>query len=616
MAKRQIRDYVFKPGIAGVGTIKVLDKVDSDQILLITNTSKNIILYNFSDPNLPISVQFDATEDGSDEDFPFANTLSNGVTIITFLYDTSSHDNSDKIQIFVEAEEQKVRPYDFGTDAIERMRMAAPQSMLDADFEYGIQPTKWQSLDLIRGYPSIYEVPGSDIGVSAITTDASQGSGGIGPSRITIDTQLDHGLSVGDPISIKGLSDSVTGFAKAEGSFIVDSAPSSAQFTYYAKAKVGVSPATSLLSTFTILKEAGFYTGAEIGNNPSLTVQTQGASGSFITRGSTLLGSDKIGITTASTLPPIGAPLNAVGIAAGTQVTGVIDTNATLNITNSFTAPISTITFNDTSEIEIGSALDNGSGTSIFVTNIEGNIVTLSAPYTVSKIGNSFVSEPTVASPVNFGAGSGASFDITRTNGDYSSVVINPQSFYNNVTGAYAGVGFNATFNVERIGGGSPSYANVFVGSAGSDYSPTEVITISGSSLGGANGTNDLTITIDSVSATGQILTFTAVGTAAAILDKAGIGYNVGETLVVYGNSLGGTSPLNDLNIHITTVGPEGEIQNFDTTGVGVPSSQSYTSVTPTSTSGTGINSSFVVERIGSGQSTAQVDEIVIGGVI
>jgi hypothetical protein len=616
MAKRQIRDYVFKPGIAGVGTLKVLDKVDSDQILLITNTSKNIILYNFSDENLPVSVQFSPTQEGSDPDFPFASTISNGVTVITFLYDTSSHAPTDKIQIFVEAEEQKIRPYDFGTDAIERMRMAAPQSMLDADFEYGIQPTKWQSLDLIRGYPSIYEVPGSDIGISTVTTDASQGSGGIGPSKITVDTQLDHGLSVGDPISIKGLDDSVLGFAKAEGSFIVDTVPSSAQFTYYAKAKVGTSPATPLISTFTILKEAGFYTGAEIGNNPALTVQSQGASGSFVTRGSTPSGSDKIGISTSSTLPPIGAPLNAVGIASGTQVTGAINTNATLNITNSFTAPISTITFNDTSEIEIGSALDNGSGTSIFVTNIEGNIVTLSAPYTVSKIGNSFVSEPTVASPVNFGIGSGASFDITRTNGDYSSVVINPQSFYNNVTGTYAGLGFNATFNVERIGGGSPSYANVFLGNAGSNYSPTEIIVIPGTSLGGANGTNDLTITIDSVSPTGQILTFTAVGTAAAKLDKAGIGYNVGETLVVYGNALGGTSPLNDLNIHITAVGVNGEIQTFDTTGVGVPSSQTYSSVEPFSTSGTGINASFTVERIGSGQNTAQVDEISIGGVI
>lgn len=616
MAKRQIRDYVFKPGIAGIGTIKILDKVDSDQILLITNTTKNIIVYNFSDSNLPISVGFTATEDGSDPDFPFANTLSNGVTTITFLYDTSSHDDTDKIQIFVEAEEQKVRPYDFGTDAIERMRMAAPQSMIDADFEYGIQPTKWQSLDLIRGYPSIYEIPGSDISLSAVTTDASQGSGGIGPSKITVDTQLDHGLSVGDPISIKGLNDSVIGFAKAEGSFIVDTVPSTSQFTYYAKAKVGTSPATSILSTFTVLKEAGFYTGAEIGNNPSITVQSQGASGSFITRGSTPSGSDRLGVSTTSTLPPIGAPLNAVGIAAGTQVTGAIETNATLNITNSFTAPVSTITFNDTSEIEIGSALDNGAGTSIFVTNIEGTVVTLSSPYTVSKTGNSFVSEPTTASPVNFGLGSGASFNITRTNGSYSDVEINPDHFYNNVSGTYSGLGNNATFNVKRVGGASPSYTEVFTSSTGFDYSPSETITIPGSSLGGSNGTNDLTITIDTVSATGQILTFTAVGTASAALSNAGIGYNAGETLVVYGNSLGGTSPLNDLNIYITQVGVNGQIELFSVTGNGVPSSQIYSSVEPSSTSGTGINSSFNVERIGSGQSTAQVDEITIGGVI
>jgi hypothetical protein len=215
MAKRQIRDYVFSPGIAGAGTLKILDKVDVDQILIISNATKNIFLYNFSDPSLPVSVDFTSTTDGSDPDFPYSNTLSNGVTTITFLYDTSSHFASDKILIFVEAEEQRTRPYDFGTDAIERMRMATPQSMLDADFEYGIQPTKWQSLDLLRGYPSIYEVPGSDIGLIAVTTDASSGSGAIGPSKITIDTVLDHGLDVGDPISIKGLDDAVSGFAKA-----------------------------------------------------------------------------------------------------------------------------------------------------------------------------------------------------------------------------------------------------------------------------------------------------------------------------------------------------------------------------------------------------------------
>ena len=442
MAKRQIRDYVFSPGIAGVGTLKILDKVDVDQILLITNATKNVFLYNFSDPSLPISVDFTSTTDGSDPDFPYSNTLSNGVTTITFLYDTSSHFPSDKILIFVETEEQKTRPYDFGTDAIERMRFAEPQSMLDADFEYGIQPTKWQSLDLLRGYPSIYEVPGSDIALVAVTTDASLGSGAIGPSKITVDTVLDHGLVVGDPVSIKGLDDSVIGFAKAEGSFIIDSVPSTTQFTYYAKAKVGVTPATPLLSSFTVLKQAGFYTGAAIGTSPTFTVVTQGASGNFATRGSAASGATRLGVSGASTLPPIGAPLGGTGIATGTQVTAVVDTDTTLNITDSFTAPVSEITFNDTADIEIGSGLDNGNGETIFVTNIQGNVVTLSSPYQQNKTGNSFVSQAIAAAGSNFGNGNSASFDITRANGAYTNVVVNPQNFYNNVnTGAYTGLG-------------------------------------------------------------------------------------------------------------------------------------------------------------------------------
>ena len=617
MAKRQIRDYVFSPGIAGVGTLKVLDKVDVDQILLITNATKNIFLYNFSDPNLPISTEFTSTTDGSDPDFPYSNTLSNGVTTITFLYDTSSHASTDKIQIFVEAEEQKVRPYDFGTDAIERMRFAEPQSMIDADFEYGIQPTKWQSLDLLRGYPSIYEVPGSDIAVLNIVTDASQSSGGIGPSLITVDTVLDHNLNVGDPVSVKGLDDSVIGFSKAEGSFIIDAVPSGTQFRYYAKAKVGTSPATQLRSTFTVVKEAGFYTGAEIGNSPTITVDSQGASGNFLTRGSTPSGSTRLGVATTSTLPPIGAPLSGIGIESGTQVTAVIDVDSTLNITSSFTAPVSEIVFNDTSTIEVGAALDNGAGTTIYVTNIEGNTVTLSSPYTVSKTGNSFVSQPTSGSALNFGLGSGASFDISRTNGSYSSVIINTQNFYNNITNyTYTGLGINATFNVERNGGASANYTNVFLGSAGSGYSATETIVILGSELGGVDGVNDLTITISTVGANGDIASFTVSGTASSNLSRAGIGYSAGEDLVVYGNALGGTSPINDLTIHIDTVGASGEILTFTATGVAIPSSEIYNGVEGSSTSGTGINSSFQVERIGAGENTAQVDEVEVGGSV
>lgn len=235
MAKRQVRDYVFLPGVSGLGKLKVLDKISQDQFLLITNTTNNEILYSFSDGSKQISVSFVETTDGSDLDFPYANTLSNGVTTVTFLYDTTQYSSTDKIQIFIEGEEIKTRPYDFGTDAIERQRFSAAQSMIDADFEYGIQPTKWQSIDLMRGYPATYEQPGSDINVSSISTDASNATASIGPSLISVTTENDHGFSVGDPITIKGLNDAVTGFAKAEGSFVITTVPDSKQFTYYSK---------------------------------------------------------------------------------------------------------------------------------------------------------------------------------------------------------------------------------------------------------------------------------------------------------------------------------------------------------------------------------------------
>ena len=623
MAKKQIRDYVFSPGVAGAGTLKVLGKVELDQILLITNTTANQFLYNFSDSALPISVQFTETTDGSDPDFPYANTLSNGVTTVTFQYDTTAYTSTDGIQFFIEVDEQTIRPYAFGTDAIERMRFAHPQSMLDADFEYGIQPTKWQSIDLLRNYPSIYEIPGSDIAVSTITTDASQGSGGLGPSLITVDTELDHQMAVGDPISLKGLSDSVIGFSSAEGSFIIDSVPSPTQFKYYSKAKVGTSPATSIKSSFTILKEAGFYTGAEIGTSPTFTVQTQGATGNFSTEGSTPPGAVTLGVTTNSTLPPLGAPLGGVNIASGTQVTGVVDTNAILAITNSFTAPSSTITFNDTNTIEIGSALNNGSGDTIFVTNIEGNVVTLSSPYTVSKTGNSFVSSQLPGSPQNFGLGTTTGFDFIRSKGSYTNVAINTIHNYNSLSQESTEVSYNpatgvlgtgAMWNVERDSSGS-GYT-VSIAAAGDGYSIGDQFTISGSAVGGSDGVHNIIIDVATISGTGAILTFTDSGTQSGINVNAGTGYSVGEKIVVYGNSLGGTSPFNDLDVYITGVGGNGDITSFAYYGVGISSTQSYISLEQDLTSGSGINSSFTVVRTGDGEITTQVDRIEIGGII
>jgi len=73
-----------------------------------------------------------------------------------------------------------VRPHNFGTDAIERQRVSLGQSIIDADFEYGLQGTKWQTYQEVRKMPSFFEIPGTDLTVTTVT------SGGQTPSTMTV----------------------------------------------------------------------------------------------------------------------------------------------------------------------------------------------------------------------------------------------------------------------------------------------------------------------------------------------------------------------------------------------------------------------------------------------
>ena len=195
--------------------------------------------------------------------------------------------------------------------------------MLDADFEYGLQPTKWQAIAMQRGYPSIYEVPGTDKVVSTVTTDASTGTGGVGQSLITVTTVGAHGIEAGTPITIKALENSVQGASRAEGSFIVSTVPTSATFTYFAKSKVGVTNGEVLSTYYTQLREAGFYTGAAIGT-PTFGIISQGTAGVFTTPLGATTGGDKV--TWIGDTPEIGAPIQ--------NVAGQIATAGTIGAAN------------------------------------------------------------------------------------------------------------------------------------------------------------------------------------------------------------------------------------------------------------------------------------------
>lgn len=269
MARQLVEKYIFTPGDAGEGTIKFPGKCDETQLLIIANKTTQENIYAIGDPTRSGSLVYDS----SDNTTFFSE--QDGVTTVTFAKDTSSMLGTHKIAIYTDAPKQQgniVRPYAFGVDAIERMRVANPQSLIDADFEYGLQTTKWQNYTEVRGIPGIYERPGLDLFLSNVTTDGNT------PSLITVTTSAAHGLSVSNPVIMYGLGNA-SNYARAEGSFIIASVPDSTTFTYFAKGIVGTN-GQSIFTGSTYGRRGGFYVGAAL---PVSSITSDEANPSVIT---------------------------------------------------------------------------------------------------------------------------------------------------------------------------------------------------------------------------------------------------------------------------------------------------------------------------------------------
>jgi hypothetical protein len=129
--------------------------------------------------------------------------------------------------------------------------------MMDADFEYGLQATKWQSYVDVRKFPSFFEIPGTDYPVSNVVSD------GAGPaSNITVRyTGTNQSANLNSFISVFGLSNQQGTFAdRAEGYFIV-TANTATSANYIAK---GVVPAGNVQSNFTFSRRANVYNGGTL----------------------------------------------------------------------------------------------------------------------------------------------------------------------------------------------------------------------------------------------------------------------------------------------------------------------------------------------------------------
>ena len=207
MAKKLIHDYTFSTSTNEV----VIDYIyKKERLLLINNISRGITIFAFNEPTLGFT---NVTYDYQAE-----------TTTISLDYDCSTMDSADKLQIFVEKDSAKMEPDDAFIDPVSKFRVSQPENLIDTDFEYGLQSTKWETLELVKNIPTFFSRNGDE---SFTIIDISSISGS---DLITVETETAHDLLNGSPIIVSG-SKNIT----CDGTFVVTDALSSTIFQYKAK---------------------------------------------------------------------------------------------------------------------------------------------------------------------------------------------------------------------------------------------------------------------------------------------------------------------------------------------------------------------------------------------
>jgi hypothetical protein len=247
MARRVILDtqYTFNPSTR---TVVIPRKIPRERILLITNVTNNTVIYNFSDSTLGLTAY--STGDGQ-SNFAYATTT------VVLAFNTTSMSSTDKLQIVVDEPAELFIPDEALLDPVGKFRTSTPQALIDTDFEYGLQPTKWETIVLNNYRPSFFvntQSPLSITGMSAIN----------GNSSITVFTSST--IAAGQPILVQDSQ-----YTYGNGPFLIDQV-GTGSFTYTARSPFTGVTGSVYNSALTAVFLGNFYTGALLNFNGATTV--------------------------------------------------------------------------------------------------------------------------------------------------------------------------------------------------------------------------------------------------------------------------------------------------------------------------------------------------------
>ena len=148
-------------------------------------------------------------------------------TVITLNYNpaTAGMLSTDSLQVTVDEFAERIKPDETYSDPVNKMRVSTPQSMMDTDFEYAKQDTKWETQTLTNGRPFASQLLFNALTLSGLTTSTAgtriitatltnttvtllatgvQGNG----TTALYNTATAHGLTVGQYVTITGVTPS------------------------------------------------------------------------------------------------------------------------------------------------------------------------------------------------------------------------------------------------------------------------------------------------------------------------------------------------------------------------------------------------------------------------
>ena len=227
-------------------------------------------------------------------------------TVVTLNYNCSALLATDKLQITIDEYNERVTPAEEITDPVGKFRTSTPQALVDTDFEYGPQVSKWENLTNTNFRPFAYvnnanaltvaDIQTSTAGTKTITvsltTTTATASSAIGNgTTATYTTSAAHGFAVGQLVTITGFTTTANNTTSGQPAVIL-AVPSTTTFviasavaantasTGTGTVTAGVAPAVGasvyITDTFSVTAN-GSYT---VLTRPSESSFTYSASGS------------------------------------------------------------------------------------------------------------------------------------------------------------------------------------------------------------------------------------------------------------------------------------------------------------------------------------------------